>query len=841
MEHDRCIQETDSDISNPNYQIKKKIRLLHSAPCNPRNKILSQNRISPLNMKPKTSTVEHIGKENVQNRSPSAMSRKATSSPKSVRESWTPTFNDNLSSLQTNKSGASQSLSAANLRGLSRSHTWCTKEYHNWNNQVVTEQIREMYNQRKIRKLNTSQSPRHRHKIKPRFLTFSEEDKKSSKASLPGQGLQRFRTAVIVVRIVIRWFEAIVENSFRKTPRTAAEQQYYTLYTSLEVQKLAFNKNLFVREQAFARVPKWAAEILGTDPQERPETDCRRIHALLRGLKSFDKFTEQIQLSMCKSFSYQRVKSGRVILRRGHVGFNYYFIYSGSVFVNIEDINIEGKKFDRTVAVLVRGDAFGELALLQNIRRTASITCRENCELLYVDKETFAKVCPQIFEKEMEEKEQFLTSLRVFKNEFWTKEMLKGLCAESQIQQYKTNKVVSIDSEDEEWIYICMEGKCSVIRRLELDKTHQPRKKKRHSTPILSDEIINIITSINKIKEDEEEEEEEEEEESSDEEATKERMLESMALDYRRDGRRKKMEENADDTKEVEKKKLMSLTGPTTLTSLMTQDKKSKDGKDYVYVHIGELKKNEIFNFYAILYPTRVPPNSSVILVSTGAQLMRIRRKVFFKVATKEALAIANNIAKLERFVTDEQLLEAYKEMASWDEFKYKVIQETVRPNINKQTFRKKLTNHQIKVVYDRRERSHKLLKTLQKNHKIAKEIEEKEEQEEKEKRNQLLENLKLKMKSVNDQQQQLCKIVRKDRNDTVIGRRRNVSSTVMSAQPIKPVLQEVKKALETTPEVEFRPKRRMSRRYSQSTTLGACLPMPSDKPIPSNLALDYK
>lgn len=60
------------------------------------------------------------------------------------------------------------------------------------------------------------------------------------------------------------------------------------------------------------------------------------------------------------------------------------------------------------------------------------------------------------------------------------------------------------------------------------------------------------------------------------------------------------MEEKADDNKEVEKKKLMSLTGPTTLTSLMTQDKKSKDGKDYIYVHIGELKKNEIFVSYLI-------------------------------------------------------------------------------------------------------------------------------------------------------------------------------------------------------------------------------------------------
>jgi hypothetical protein len=52
--------------------------------------------------------------------------------------------------------------------------------------------------------------------------------------------------------------------------------------------------------------------------------------------------------------------------------------------------------------------------------------------------------------------------------------------------------------------------------------------------------------------------------------------------------------------------------------------------------------------------------------------------------------------------------------MASWDEFKYRVVQQTVGPtSTNKQKFKQKLTNHQIKVVYDRRERSHKLLKTI--------------------------------------------------------------------------------------------------------------------------------
>lgn len=53
------------------------------------------------------------------------------------------------------------------------------------------------------------------------------------------------------------------------------------------------------------------------------------------------------------------VEPGRVILRRGHVGINFYFIYSGSVFVNVEEVNTRGEHFEKTETVLVRGDSFG--------------------------------------------------------------------------------------------------------------------------------------------------------------------------------------------------------------------------------------------------------------------------------------------------------------------------------------------------------------------------------------------------------------------------------------------------------------------------------------------------
>ena len=48
-----------------------------------------------------------------------------------------------------------------------------------------------------------------------------------------------------------------------------------------------------------------------------------------------------------------------MILRRGHVGQHFYFIYSGSVFVNVEDENSNGDKFTKTEVVFSKGDSFG--------------------------------------------------------------------------------------------------------------------------------------------------------------------------------------------------------------------------------------------------------------------------------------------------------------------------------------------------------------------------------------------------------------------------------------------------------------------------------------------------
>ena len=190
MEHHSYPQENDSDISNQNYQIiNKKIRLLHSAPCNPQKNDDTRMKSSTHTMKPQHSKEEQNGKENMQSRSTSTLSPKTMSSPKSVREAWTPSTNDTSSFIKYNKSGLTPvtTQSVPQLSGLSRSLTWSTKEYHNWNNHVVTEQLREQYYHRKLRKYNTCLSPRHRHRIKPEFLICSDDNKTNDKETIPGE------------------------------------------------------------------------------------------------------------------------------------------------------------------------------------------------------------------------------------------------------------------------------------------------------------------------------------------------------------------------------------------------------------------------------------------------------------------------------------------------------------------------------------------------------------------------------------------------------------------------------------------------------------------------------
>ncbi|XP_072032957.1 cyclic nucleotide-binding domain-containing protein 2-like [Amphiura filiformis] len=206
-------------------------------------------------------------------------------------------------------------------------------------------------------------------------------------------------------------------------------------------------------------------------PFDRTPDEIIRMYTVMKNMKAFERFSHRMRMEISKTARYSCCEKGRVILRQGHVGHNFYFIYSGSVFVqvDVEDDNT-GVLTAGTTLVMEKGACFGELALLvPGGKRTASIICRETTELFEIEKETFLEVCPDIFERELSEKMDAVLQHEFFQQ--WPKDRLERLCFESRIEEVMHGRVIDPDTANTDTLYFVLRGKITIL------KAFSPRQK----------------------------------------------------------------------------------------------------------------------------------------------------------------------------------------------------------------------------------------------------------------------------------------------------------------------------------------------------------------------------
>ena len=112
---------------------------------------------------------------------------------------------------------------------------------------------------------------------------------------------------------------------------------------------------------------------------------------------------------------------------------------------------------------LKAGKSFGELALIKNKPRAATIKCVEDCHFAVMSQADYNKVLNKIEQKNMTRIVEFLHELPFFK--VWTRTALSKLYYSFEQRNLQRNQVLFRENQEADTVYIVQTGEFEVTKR----------------------------------------------------------------------------------------------------------------------------------------------------------------------------------------------------------------------------------------------------------------------------------------------------------------------------------------------------------------------------------------
>lgn len=251
-------------------------------------------------------------------------------------------------------------------------------------------------------------------------------------------------------------------------------EEHLKLYTmptldENESQILAFDLHSFYPEvQSCSDLSPRVKMILSKQAWLRTEEELSVVRRFVMKLSCFNRYSIYVRNELARVLYYDAFGRDRVVIRQGNMGFNFYFVISGSVLVKVKEKDpLTGNVHNTIVGELGPGSTFGELALLHNDMRRATIVCKENCEFLKVDKPDFNKILKENYKRDVELRRTMVEGHPLFRG--WSAKSVSFAVEGSQIVDYAANAVVLKDlSVMQEKVYILTKGKCQVVQKVYL-------------------------------------------------------------------------------------------------------------------------------------------------------------------------------------------------------------------------------------------------------------------------------------------------------------------------------------------------------------------------------------
>ncbi len=226
-------------------------------------------------------------------------------------------------------------------------------------------------------------------------------------------------------------------------------------------------------------------DLLEIPPKKREDKTCLELMNLTKNLKIFENIARSIEhQNICGTITLSNYKPNEIIIKQGDIGDCLYYILHGLVAIQLSiqiDTGIQDKNqivnVEKNIGELKDGEIFGELALLYNIPRTATIIALTETSLIKIDKIPFNKYLKNLFEGQLLDQIEFLQICPIFNK--LPKDLIIKLGIRTNIKKYATGQIILKNDSKCDSIFVIIRGTVKVVKEIKFVKNETKIRQKR--------------------------------------------------------------------------------------------------------------------------------------------------------------------------------------------------------------------------------------------------------------------------------------------------------------------------------------------------------------------------